>query len=819
MWTAAVILFAPMGGPARAADVTLDIPVFSGGYGITSYVESARQFEALRPGVKINLYGDPRIADQVRVRVMDGHLPDATLTSELPWTVLIAAGKVLDLTPALAGQNWEADAPWDTTFLPSALDSWRVGGKVYGLPVAEACWTLFYDKALFRSHGWEVPRTWDEFFALGVKIRAAGLTPLSLPGQSWLYADAFRRAASHNLLGDAAWRALDDPAAAGARLDPRFVRAAALFQRVMREETALGWEGETHTGAEQVFLAGRAAMTVSGSWFVNEMRGKIPAGFELGAMNFPVFPDGVADPTTIQTGSDCFFVFATGDHIREQLTVDFLRFLTSRARAEVFARSADAPVAIKGVPASAFSPLMQDTAALIAQAGAAFNMPQTMLQPPALRQALIDASQQLTTGRITPDEFAARLEQAAETDRVRGTDPDRVDVRHGGAAGLLGLALVGLAGWMAWGWWQERMRVGRARCPRRADEDTAHPEGSPCLKTSAGATEGGRAPKFGAGETPALPTEGNAAHLGPLRGRFALGFVGPALLLYGALVLLPGLAALAWAFTRWDGIGPWTWAGLFNFKWLLLESDTFWSALSNNLFLMVVPALVVVPTALLLAAFIHRGGRGAKVFQMVLLFPNLLGGVAAALLWLNAYNPNSGLVNAVLVKFGGMLAAVHAPGGWVAWFQAFHGYPWLAQDHLYPALIPIYLWMACGFNLVLYLAAMQGIPAELYEAAELEGASPAWQFFTITLPLIREVLVVSAVFLVIGGLNAFELVWLLTNQAPSSGTHTLGTLMVSSMFQDFQIGRATAVAVVMFVLVLMASAAVMRALRKETVER
>ena len=161
-------------------------------------------------------------------------------------------------------------------------------------------------------------------------------------------------------------------------------------------------------------------------------------------------------------------------------------------------------------------------------------------------------------------------------------------------------------------------------------------------------------------------------------------------------------------------------------------------------------------------------------------------------------------LNAALVKLG---------------FVGFDGYAWLSPEHLYGALIPIYLWMACGFNLVLYLAAMEGIPAELYEAAELEGASKMRQFFTITLPLIREVLVVSAVFLVIGGLNAFELVWLLTSQAPASGTHTLGTLMVSTMFQDFQIGRATAIAVVMFALVLVGSAAVMRALRRETVER
>ncbi len=757
MWTVA----------AQGAAVTLDIPVFSGGYGTAFYLETARLFEALRPGVIVNLYGDPRIADKVRIRVIDGHLPDATLTSDLLWPVLIRAGKVRDLTADLAGTNWEGDAHWGDTFLPGATDAWRENGRTYGLPFAYACWTIFYNKALFRVHGWTVPRTWDEFFELGEKIRAAGLVPLSLPGTRWLYPDAFLRAASHNLLGDDAWRALNDPAAVGARLDHRYVRAAALLQRLMREETAPGWEGETHTGAQQAFLAGHAVMTVSGSWFVNEMRGKIPAGFELGAMNFPVSPDGAADPTTIQTGSDCFFVFATGNAERERLTVDFLRFLTSRARAVAFVRSVDSPVAVRGVPAGVFSPIMQDTVNMIAQAKAAFNMPQTMLQPPAIRQALIDGSQLLTTGRITPREFAERLEAAASTERARVAEPNRVEVKHALAAGILVMVAVGLVGWLSFSGRGHRRRPG------------------------------GTSSDFN-------PTSGDSTHLGPLRAGFALGFVAPALTLYGTLVVLPGLAALAWAFTHWDGLGARTWVGLFNFKWLLLESDTFWLALKNNLYLMLVPALVVVPTALLFATMIHRGVWGAKVFRVVLLFPNMLGGIAAALLWLNAYNPHSGLVNAALVRLG---------------FTGFEGYAWLSQDHLYGALIPIYLWMACGFNLVLYLAAMQGIPAELYEAAELEGASKARQFFTITLPLIREVLVVSAVLLVIGGLNAFELVWLLTSQAPASGTHTLGTLMVSTMFQDFQIGRATAVAVVMFGLVLVGSATVIRALRRETVER
>src|SRR5690606_18963282 len=106
------------------------------------------------------------------------------------------------------------------------------------------------------------------------------------------------------------------------------------------------------------------------------------------------------------------------------------------------------------------------------------------------------------------------------------------------------------------------------------------------------------------------------------------------------------------------------------------------------------------------------------------LFPNLLGGIAATLLWLNAYQPNGGLVNAALSAAGRVLGS--------EWLQGFDGYPWLAPGNLYPALVPIYVWMACGFNLILYLAAMEGIDHQLYEAAEIDGA-PRWrQFFSIT---------------------------------------------------------------------------------------
>ncbi len=754
----------------RAAATELDIPVFSGGYGVTFYEQTARLFESQRPGVKVNIYGDPRIQDKLRVRIIDGHYPDAASAPYVLWPALIRAGRMLDLTPFLDARNWEGDTRWGDTFMPGALDSWRIAGRVYGLPFTYACWSIFYNQALFRAHGWKEPRTWDEFFALCEKIRATGIAPISLPGSRWLYPDAFLRAAYYNLAGLAGWQAVND-LKPGARLDPRYVRSAELLQRITRDYAQPGWEGATHTGAELALLDGRAAMTVSGSWLVSEMQGKIPDGFELGVMNFPVFPDGVADPTTIQTGADCFFVFATGDAERERQTVDFLRFLTSRARAEAFVRQQDAPVAVRGVPVAAFSPRMQETAAMISRAREAFNMPQTMLQPPAVRQALVDESQRLTTGQITPQQFAERVEAAAARDRADLAEPGRVEIRHPVAGTLLLAAVGGVALWLGGQKLRERAR-GR----------------------STGQTAG----------------EGVASSFARLRAPVALGFVGPALLFYAGLVLLPGLTALGWAFTHWDGIGARTWVGLLNFKWLLFESDAFWVALRNNLFLMLVPALVVVPLALFFATLIHRGVWGGAVFRVLFLFPNMLGGIAATLLWLNAYEPHGGLVNAGLVALGGMVDS--------DWLRSFDNYPWLAPAHLYVALVPIYLWMACGFNLILYLAAMEGIDPQLYEAAEIDGAPPWRQFFTITLPLIWEAIVISAVFLVISGLNAFEMIWLLTSQDPDTTTHTLGTLMVTAMFKDFDIGRATALAVVLFVLVLAASAVVLRGLKREAVE-
>ena len=760
-----LVLFAFASAPLRARAVTeIDVPMFAGGYGTAFFEESARKFEALRPDVKVHLYGDPRIWDQVRVRVLSGDLPDAT-TAPLNWRKLIRAGKMLDLTPFLAGPNWENDAHWGDTFTPGSLAVWQIEGGSYGLPLMNSAWVLYYNKALFRAHGWAPPRTWEEFMMLGEKMRRAGVAPLSLPGVYMRYGDSITNAAYYSLVGPAGWSAFTRYDR-GTRANPKFYRAADAARRITHDFLLNGWEGMTHTSAQLAFLEGRCAMTISGTWMVHEMAGKFPEGFELGAVNLPVFADGIGDATATQSGSDFFYVFANGDRARERACVDFLRYLTSRERADAAVRAVDTPVAVKGVPINRFSPQMREAGKIVASARDTYSEPARMLVPPGYAQALNDARQELFSGRITGQQYGQRLEAALVADHARDANPLNVEIRHGRATAILLIVLAAVVLWLGW----------RMRSKRSARIEAA--------------VDGG--------------------YFAPLRVGLAAGFVGPAFALFAGVVILPGFAAFVWAFTGWDGIGAREWVGWFNFKALLLEGDVFWSALGNNLYLMIVPTVVVVPLALLFACLIHRGVWGAKTFRALFLFPNLLGGIAATLLWMNAYDPHTGFVNESFVAFGNLVDS--------AWLRSFAAYPWLSPDHLYRSLIPIYIWMACGFNLILYLAAMEGIDPQLYEAAEIDGASAWRQFFAITIPMIWEVLVVSAVFIVIGGLNAFELVWLLTSQDPITSSHTLSTLMVTTMFQDFQVGRATAVAVMMFLFVIIGSAAVMRGLKREAVD-
>ncbi len=281
--------------------------------------------------------------------------------------------------------------------------------------------------------------------------------------------------------------------------------------------------------------------------------------------------------------------------------------------------------------------------------------------------------------------------------------------------------------------------------------------------------------------------------------RFAFLLLLPALLLYGAFVAVPAVSAFGYSLTRWDGLSRPIWIGGENFREILGRGDEFLNAFQHNLFLTFVPGVIILSLALFFAFLLHQRVRGAQIFRAAFFFPNVISSVAVSLLWILIYSTGEvGLLNGALK----------------AWFGLQQPIPFTESSRLLWALVPMIVWSATGFYIVLFLAAMEDIPTELYEAAELDGTTPTSAFFNITLPMMWDVLTTGIIFLVIGGLKVFDSIWVMENGRPSADTHTLATLMYSKVFEEYDIGYGTAIAVCLFVLVMAATLISLRLLRR-----
>jgi len=744
------------------------------------------------------------------VRVLEGSFPDIT-NANLNYWALIKNGEVLPLDEFLEQPNWEKDSTWRGSFMPGSLDRYTWEGHTYGIPFLYSIYAIWYNKTMFEEQGWTPPRTWDEFLALCRKVKDAKIPsgyynfeyfdksgtprpkslveynalcdtykdlptdaatqvyPLSFQGQYHGYAQGLIDSAFYYQAGIDRYLAQKN-IEPGSFDNPELEKALGLVQELATQYFEPGCMGHSHTMSQQRFFNGKTAMIPCGSWLRSEMLGKIPEGFHLGAFNLPNLP-GQGDPTAVYTSTSYYFAFRDAEHSREGL--DFLRFMTSRAQAGKFCKMRDIVAAVKGSAEGNVTDDMLDVLAIANRAHTSYGA-----APgegfPEFDQYWSDARFGILTGKLTPEQAAKDLEAGAEQVRKRAENPDEITVRHRWEPGVL-MGLLGLA--MLYTIVTTIRRLVMARRETR------------------GNVESGRV---------------------GLSWLSVLIFVGPAFALYTVFVVVPSARSFWWSTQRWDGLTDMTYVGLQHFRRLLLESDPFWVALKNNLFIMLVIPLFVIPLSLFLAACISRGLKGSTVFRIVFFFPNILGAVAATLLWMHLYEPNGGPVNRVLASLTDVLHL--APLLKLAGIESFKGFAWLSQEHLYWALIPMSIWGACGFNMLLYLAAMEGIPHDLYEAAEIDGASHWRQFWTITLPLIWDVLSISIVFMIIGGMKAFETIWLLTNQTPTTDTHVIGTRMVQAMFSEFKVGEATAIAVLLFLMVFFGTAATLRLMRRETVE-
>ena len=260
-------------------------------------------------------------------------------------------------------------------------------------------------------------------------------------------------------------------------------------------------------------------------------------------------------------------------------------------------------------------------------------------------------------------------------------------------------------------------------------------------------------------------------------------FLPPALVLFTVFVILPMTEAGWYSFFDWSGYGPPThFVGWRNFE-LISRFPAFRTALVNNFLIIVVSILFQIPLALWLASLVSNRVAGALTFRMIFFLPYVLADVAAGLIWRFMYDGDYGLVASVAQLFG-----YNAP--YV-----------LADKHMaIYAVLVVVVWKYFGFHMMLFIAGLQGIDADLYEAADMDGANRWQKFRSITLPLLAPTIRLSVFFSVIGSLQLFDMIMPLTKGGPSDSTQTMVTFLYNYGIIRMKIGFGSAVGVVLFLL-------------------
>jgi len=242
--------------------------------------------------------------------------------------------------------------------------------------------------------------------------------------------------------------------------------------------------------------------------------------------------------------------------------------------------------------------------------------------------------------------------------------------------------------------------------------------------------------------------------------------------------------ALALSFMNWDGAGAITFAGLENFK-ELLRDETFKISAANTLYYVMGTVPTTLVCSLGLAVLLNRKFRGRNIFRAIFFFPYVASLVAVAVVWNMMFHPSMGPVNSLLAALG-----VQNPPKWSA-----------SVTWAMPTVIMSSIWRNAGYYMIIYLAALQGIPRELYEAAKIDGAG-SWQCFRkITIPLLTPATFFVTMMLTINSFKIFDLIYVMTGGGPGRATNVLVFAIYNAAFIEFRFGYSSAMALVLFVLV------------------
>jgi ABC-type sugar transport system permease subunit len=284
-------------------------------------------------------------------------------------------------------------------------------------------------------------------------------------------------------------------------------------------------------------------------------------------------------------------------------------------------------------------------------------------------------------------------------------------------------------------------------------------------------------------------------------------FLAPAALVLLLFMAIPMVNAIILSFQSWNGMSPPTWTGFSNYG-ALFHDRVFLIALGNTAYFTIVTVVFQSIIPLLIASLLNSGIRGSTVFRTLYFMPVIISLAISGLLWAMIYEPNFGVLNGLLRSIGlGNFTQL-----------------WLAsRTTVMPSVILVSIWQSLGFYLVIYFAALQNIPKELYEAALIDGANAWDRLVNVTIPMLRPVMVLVIVLNTINGVKVFDQIWVMTAGGPNHASDTLGTYLYSMAFgamgsSNPQLGYATSIAIVILVLSFILSIIQIRLGRRNEIE-
>ncbi len=268
-------------------------------------------------------------------------------------------------------------------------------------------------------------------------------------------------------------------------------------------------------------------------------------------------------------------------------------------------------------------------------------------------------------------------------------------------------------------------------------------------------------------------------------------FISPWIIGFLIFTLGPMLLSLYFSFTKYNIIDPPVWAGIANYQRAFFEDPIFWHSLKRTLYFAALSLPLGLLFGLFLAILLNQEIPGVNLWRTLYFLPSVIAGVAIALLWSRIFNPRTGFLNPFLENVLG----IENPPGWL-----------LDPDWAIPALVIMGLW-GVGGTMIIYLAGLQGIPTTLYDVAKIDGANSWQRFRNVTLPLMTPVIFYNLVIGLIASFQYFTEVYVVTSASgelggPARSTLVYNLYLFQNAFRFFEMGYASALAWILFIIIL-----------------